>query len=80
MFVLQNICHPTLDDNHWLSNVESTQWLLHIKVGSLIFNIVRSCHSIVSVRTTAYIYFIEYDLLADSKLPADSIIILMDIC
>ena len=80
MFLLQNICHPTLDDNHWLSNVESTQWLLHIKVGSLIFNLVRSCHFIVSVGTTAYIYFIKYDLLADSKLPADSIIILMDIC
>ncbi|XP_067949283.1 myotubularin-related protein 2-like isoform X2 [Watersipora subatra] len=28
---LKDICHPTHDDNHWLSNVESTQWLLHIK-------------------------------------------------
>ncbi|KAF6040646.1 hypothetical protein EB796_001059 [Bugula neritina] len=28
---LKDICHPTQDDHHWLSNVESTQWLLHIK-------------------------------------------------
>ncbi|XP_067949340.1 myotubularin-related protein 2-like [Watersipora subatra] len=28
---LKEICHPTRNDKHWLSHVESTQWLLHIK-------------------------------------------------
>jgi myotubularin-related protein 1/2 len=29
---LKDICFPTIDDGHWLSNIESTHWLEHIKV------------------------------------------------
>lgn len=28
---LKDICFPTIDDNHWLSSIESTGWLTHIK-------------------------------------------------
>lgn len=28
---LKEICFPSIDDNHWLSNIESTHWLEHIK-------------------------------------------------
>lgn len=26
-----DICYPTIDDSKWLSNVEETRWLEHIK-------------------------------------------------
>ena len=29
---LKDVCFPTIDDAHWLSNIESTSWLNHIKV------------------------------------------------
>lgn len=29
---LKEVCFPTIDDAHWLSNIESTHWLEHIKV------------------------------------------------
>jgi len=28
---LKDFCFPTIDDQHWLSNIESTHWLEHIK-------------------------------------------------
>lgn len=28
---LKEICFPSIDDSHWLSNIESTHWLEHIK-------------------------------------------------
>jgi len=27
-----DIVYPTIDDNHWLTNLESTHWLDYIKV------------------------------------------------
>lgn len=30
---LKDICFPTIDDVHWLTNLEGTHWLEHIKVG-----------------------------------------------
>ena len=29
---LKDICYPTIDDVHWLTNLEGTHWLEHIKV------------------------------------------------
>ncbi|CAL1545949.1 unnamed protein product [Lymnaea stagnalis] len=29
---LKEVCFPTIDDAHWLSNIESTHWLEHIKI------------------------------------------------
>ena len=29
---LKDICFPSIDDAHWLSNIEGTHWLEHIKV------------------------------------------------
>ncbi|GFO25659.1 myotubularin [Plakobranchus ocellatus] len=29
---LKDVCFPTIDDAHWLSNIESTHWLNHIKI------------------------------------------------
>ena len=29
---LKDICFPTIDDVHWLTNLEGTHWLEHIKV------------------------------------------------
>ena len=29
---LKDICFPTIDDVHWLTNLENTHWLEHIKV------------------------------------------------
>ncbi|KAK0050555.1 myotubularin-related protein 2 [Biomphalaria pfeifferi] len=29
---LKEVCFPTIDDSHWLSNIESTHWLEHIKI------------------------------------------------
>jgi hypothetical protein len=29
---LRDVVFPTIDDSHWLSNIESTHWLDHIKV------------------------------------------------
>ncbi len=30
-FFITDICYPTIDDSKWLSNVEETRWLEHIK-------------------------------------------------
>lgn len=32
MHKLMDIVYPTIDDNHWLTNLESTHWLDYIKV------------------------------------------------
>ncbi|KAH9519849.1 Myotubularin- protein 2 [Bulinus truncatus] len=29
---LKEVCFPTIDDAHWLSNIEATHWLEHIKI------------------------------------------------
>jgi len=29
---LKEVCFPTIDDAHWLSNIENTHWLEHIKI------------------------------------------------
>ena len=29
---LKDICYPSIDDHHWLSNLEATHWLEHVKV------------------------------------------------
>ena len=32
MHKLMDIVYPSIDDNHWLTNLESTHWLDYIKV------------------------------------------------
>lgn len=32
---LRDVVFPTIDDAHWLTNIESTHWLDHVKVGGL---------------------------------------------
>ena len=34
---LKDICFPTIDDVRWLTNLEGTHWLEHIKVNGLLF-------------------------------------------
>ena len=31
---LKDICFPSIDDVHWLANLEATHYLEHIKVGA----------------------------------------------
>ncbi|XP_062520842.1 myotubularin-related protein 2-like isoform X2 [Corticium candelabrum] len=51
---LQDICFPSVDDTHWLSNLESTRWLEHIK--SILAGAVRIVDLLERWRTSVVIH------------------------
>ncbi|XP_064636835.1 myotubularin-related protein 2-like isoform X2 [Lineus longissimus] len=51
---LKDICFPTIDDSHWLSNIESTHWLEHIK--QILAGAVRIADKVESNKTSVLIH------------------------
>ncbi|ELU08223.1 hypothetical protein CAPTEDRAFT_154749 [Capitella teleta] len=51
---LKDICFPTIDDSHWLSNIESTHWLEHIK--QILSGAVRIADKVESNKTSVLVH------------------------
>ncbi|XP_071951278.1 phosphatidylinositol-3,5-bisphosphate 3-phosphatase MTMR2-like isoform X2 [Antedon mediterranea] len=51
---LKEICFPSIDDHHWLSNLESTHWLEHIKL--ILAGAVRIADRIENQKTSVIIH------------------------
>ncbi|XP_013412822.1 myotubularin-related protein 2 isoform X4 [Lingula anatina] len=51
---LKDICFPTIDDAHWLSNLESTHWLEHIK--QILAGAVRIADKVESNKTSVLVH------------------------
>ncbi|PIK60521.1 putative myotubularin-related protein 2 isoform X1 [Apostichopus japonicus] len=51
---LKDICYPTVDDAHWLSNLESTHWLEHIKV--VLAGAVRIAYIVDNQKTSVVVH------------------------
>jgi len=51
---LKEVVFPTIDDNHWLSNLESTHWLEHIKF--ILAGAVRIAHTIEGNKTSVLVH------------------------
>ncbi|XP_077984978.1 phosphatidylinositol-3,5-bisphosphate 3-phosphatase MTMR2-like [Glandiceps talaboti] len=51
---LKDICYPQIDDNHWLSNIEATHWLEHIKL--ILAGAVRIADKIESQKTSVVLH------------------------
>ncbi|GFO15043.1 myotubularin [Plakobranchus ocellatus] len=51
---LKDVCFPTIDDAHWLSNIESTHWLNHIKI--ILAGAVRIADKVESNKTSVLVH------------------------
>lgn len=51
---LKDICFPSIDDSHWLSNIESTHWLEHIKI--ILSGAVRVADKVESNKTSVLVH------------------------
>ncbi|XP_072040453.1 phosphatidylinositol-3,5-bisphosphate 3-phosphatase MTMR2-like isoform X2 [Amphiura filiformis] len=51
---LKDICYPSIDDNHWLSNLEATHWLEHVK--TVLAGAVRIADRIEGQKTSVVIH------------------------
>ncbi|BFZ14881.1 hypothetical protein BsWGS_17920 [Bradybaena similaris] len=51
---LKEVCFPTIDDAHWLSNIESTHWLEHIKI--ILAGAVRIADKVESNKTSVLVH------------------------
>lgn len=51
---LKDVCFPTIDDAHWLSNIESTSWLNHIKI--ILAGAVRIADKVESNKTSVLVH------------------------
>ncbi|OXA60801.1 Myotubularin-related protein 2 [Folsomia candida] len=51
---LKDICYPTIDDSKWLSNVEETRWLEHIKC--IISGAVRIVDKVENNKTSVLVH------------------------
>ncbi|KAJ8028352.1 Myotubularin-related protein 2 [Holothuria leucospilota] len=51
---LKDICYHTVDDAHWLSNLESTHWLEHIKV--VLAGAVRIAYIVDNQKTSVVVH------------------------
>lgn len=51
---LADICYPTIDDSKWLSNVEETRWLEHIKC--IISGAVRIVDKVENNKTSVLVH------------------------
>ncbi|XP_050416998.1 myotubularin-related protein 2 isoform X2 [Patella vulgata] len=51
---LKEICFPTIDEAHWLSNIESTHWLEHIK--QILAGAVRVADKVESNKTSVLVH------------------------
>ncbi|XP_070552513.1 phosphatidylinositol-3,5-bisphosphate 3-phosphatase MTMR2-like isoform X2 [Ptychodera flava] len=51
---LKDICYPHIDDNHWLSNIESTHWLEHVKL--ILAGAVRIADKLESQKTSVVLH------------------------
>ena len=62
---LKDVCFPTIDDAHWLSNIESTHWLDHIKVSITFTSVHMNCIGVSSFTDTTH------DTMCSGSVPAD---------
>ncbi|KAL5011392.1 hypothetical protein ScPMuIL_009943 [Solemya velum] len=51
---LKDVCFPTVDDNRWLSNIESTHWLEHLK--QILSGAVRIADKLESNKTSVLVH------------------------
>ncbi|KAK3719801.1 hypothetical protein RRG08_040103 [Elysia crispata] len=51
---LKDVCFPTIEDAHWLSNIESTNWLNHIKI--ILAGAVRIADKVESNKTSVLVH------------------------
>ncbi|XP_033631401.1 myotubularin-related protein 2-like isoform X1 [Asterias rubens] len=51
---LKDICYPSIDDHHWLSNLEATHWLEHVKM--VLAGAVRIADRIESQKTSVVVH------------------------
>ncbi|CAG5114831.1 unnamed protein product [Candidula unifasciata] len=51
---LKEVCFPTIDDARWLSNIESTHWLEHIKI--ILAGAVRIADKVESNKTSVLVH------------------------
>uniref|UniRef100_T1IY29 phosphatidylinositol-3,5-bisphosphate 3-phosphatase n=1 Tax=Strigamia maritima TaxID=126957 RepID=T1IY29_STRMM len=51
---LKEICFPVIDDNRWLSNIESTHWLEHIKC--ILAGAIRIADKVESNKTSVIVH------------------------
>ncbi|GAB6027302.1 Myotubularin- protein 2 [Chamberlinius hualienensis] len=51
---LKEVCFPTIDDNHWFTNIESTHWLEHIRV--ILASALRIADKVESNKTSVVIH------------------------
>lgn len=52
---LKDVVYPNIEDSRWLSNLESTHWLEHIKVGLLRISAIDRSH-----RATLITFFLSF--------------------
>ncbi|KAK2188568.1 hypothetical protein NP493_128g03026 [Ridgeia piscesae] len=51
---LKDVCFPTIDDAHWLSNIEATHWLDHIK--QILAGAVRIADKVETSKTSVLVH------------------------
>ncbi|KAG1658002.1 Myotubularin-related protein 2 [Nymphon striatum] len=51
---LKEVCYPTIDENHWMSNVESTHWLEHIKC--ILGGAIRIADKVENIKTSIVVH------------------------
>lgn len=51
---LKEMCYPTIDENHWLSNIESTHWLEHIKC--VLGGAIRIADKVENIKTSVVVH------------------------
>lgn len=51
---LKEVCYPTIDDNHFLSNIEATHWLEHIKC--ILGGAIRIADKVENIKTSVIVH------------------------